>query len=58
MKLLAARGRDLDDVLALVRSKHNSLDWTYCLDTARQLDDALALDIAATLEKIRARLGA
>ncbi len=56
MKLLAGRAKDLDDVNALAKSKGKSLDWNYCIATARQLDEALATDLAQTLEHIQAQL--
>ncbi len=54
MKLIASRDKDLGDINGLIAVHGRELDWDYCLSTARQLDEALATDIAETLKRIRA----
>ncbi|MEQ1829433.1 MAG: hypothetical protein ABL921_25945, partial [Pirellula sp.] len=55
MKLMASRDKDLGDIDGLIAVHGRELDWDYCLSTARQLDEALATDLAEVLMRIRAR---
>lgn len=53
MKPMAARDQDVIDVKELVKVHRSNLDWSYCLDTARQLDEALATDLVTSVGRLR-----
>ncbi len=53
MKLIASRDKDLGDIDGLIAVHGRELDWDYCLVTAQQLDEALSMDLAETLKRIR-----
>ena len=53
MKLLASRPRDTDDAEKLAQKQGLNLDWIYLITTARQLDEALALDVTTPLQQLR-----
>ena len=51
MKCLAGRPQDDQDITGIVAAQSATLDWEYCEDVARQLEEAVGMDLLA---KIRA----
>jgi len=54
MKLLAGRPRDQQDVRGIVTVQSDSLDWEYCLLTAREMEQAVDVDLVSQLERLKA----
>jgi hypothetical protein len=54
MKLLAGRPRDQQDAAGIAIVRGASLDWDYCLNTARQLGEAVDQDIVSHVAKLKA----
>lgn len=52
MKLLAGRPRDQQDAMGIVMIQGGSLDLEYCRQIARDLGDAVGIDLVMQLEKI------
>ena len=55
MKLFAGRPRDSEDCEKLAQKHGVRLDWEYLSKTARQLEEALAMDLSVPLHKLRER---
>lgn len=53
MKSLAARPRDQQDLAGLVVAQANSLDWSYCERVARELGEALGIDLFNRVHALR-----
>jgi hypothetical protein len=58
MKLLAGRPRDLQDAEGIAIVQGDRFDWTYCLETAHLLGQAIDQDIASQVAKLRSTYGA
>jgi predicted nucleotidyltransferase len=57
MKALAARPRDDQDALGLIVAQGETLDWDYCLKTAKQLGEAIGQDVATRIQALRDSVG-
>jgi len=57
MKLLAGRPRDHQDAAGIVVVQGNSLDWEYCYQIARELGQAVDLNLIGYLDRLRAGHG-
>jgi hypothetical protein len=53
MKVLAGRPRDLEDAKNIVSRRGSGLDWPYVLETGKQLQEALGLDLLPQLLALR-----
>ncbi|MCG8449419.1 MAG: nucleotidyltransferase [Pirellulales bacterium] len=53
MKLLAGRPRDQQDATGIVVVQGDSLDWSYCQKIARELSQAVDIDLAVQLDRLR-----
>lgn len=53
MKVLAGRTQDEQDMRGLVLAHGEDLDWTYCLDVVKQLQEALGLDLVQRMVDMR-----
>lgn len=45
MKAIAGRPQDEQDILGIIITNKNDLDWDYCESTSRQLQDAIGMDL-------------
>ena len=53
MKALAGRPQDDQDILGLVATQRNAIDWPACLGLAEKLGAAIDIDIASRLRAAR-----
>ncbi|MGD9635818.1 MAG: DUF6036 family nucleotidyltransferase [Pirellulales bacterium] len=53
MKSLAARPRDQQDLEGLVVAQASSIDWSYCEHVARELGEALGIDLYNHVHALR-----
>jgi len=53
MKVLAGRTQDEQDIRGLVLAHGENLDWTYCLDVVKQLQEALGIDLVGRMEGLK-----
>jgi hypothetical protein len=53
MKVLAGRPQDEQDLLGLVLTKGNRLDWEYCLSVGADLGEAIGQDLTGRIRKLR-----
>lgn len=53
MKLMAGRAVDQSDIHAIVAAKSKVLDWNYLVTTSMQIEEALAIDLVDTINRIR-----
>ena len=53
MKVLAGRPQDQQDVDGIARAHRDELEWTYCLNTAKLLEEALDIDLVQRIEDLR-----
>jgi hypothetical protein len=57
MKVLAGRPQDDQDALGLVIAQGRHLDWTYCLDLAAELGEAVGQDLIGRMNSLRLKSG-
>ena len=57
MKIVAGRPRDQDDVRGIVARSGKGLDWTYPIETGRQLGEAIGQDVTSVLRSLREESG-
>jgi hypothetical protein len=57
MKILAGRPQDDQDVEGLMIAQGRNLDWSYCLNLAEQLGQALGQDLATRVSSLRVKSG-
>lgn len=55
MKALAGRPQDEQDIRGLIAAQGDAIDWPRCLELARQLGEAVDIDVAGRLEAARGR---
>lgn len=55
MKALAGRPQDEQDIRGLIAAQRDAIDWHRCLTLARQLGEAVDLDVVGRLEAARER---
>lgn len=53
MKILAGRPHDDQDVRGIVNTRRDELDWEYCLQTARELGEAVGQDLLRQVQSLR-----
>lgn len=53
MKSLAGRPRDEQDLQGIAIAQGNLLDWSYCEQTARELGDAIGVDLVSKIRQLR-----
>jgi predicted nucleotidyltransferase len=53
MKVLAGRPQDEQDLRGIVAAQRESLDWDYCLRTAKELSEALGQDLVGPIRALR-----
>jgi len=53
MKALAGRPQDEQDIRGLIATQRDAIDWHRCLTLARQLGDAIDIDLVGRLEAAR-----
>jgi hypothetical protein len=58
MKILAGRPQDDQDAQGLVVAQGKKLDWTYCLNVATELGEAVGQNLAMRVRSMRDQYGA
>jgi hypothetical protein len=53
MKLMAGRAVDQSDVQSIVTAQSDHLDWDYLSRTAAQIEEALAIDMVDTVNRLQ-----
>jgi predicted nucleotidyltransferase len=53
MKVLAGRPQDDQDVRGILDVQGKAIDWDYCIAIADQLQEAVGIDVAARVRKLR-----
>ena len=53
MKALAGRAQDEQDIRGILVSRGPSMDWTYCLKIAAELQAALSVDLVAKISTLK-----
>ena len=57
MKVLAGRPQDDQDVQGLVVAQGKHLDWSYCLNLARELGEAVGQDLVTRVAALQNSMG-
>ena len=53
MKTLAGRPQDEQDIAGIIQRQRDKLDWAYCLELARQLGEAVDMDLEDRILRLR-----
>lgn len=53
MKCLAGRPQDDQDIAGMVAAQAETIDWIYCETVARQLEEAIEMDLVARIQSFQ-----
>ena len=53
MKVLAGRPQDDQDIAGMIAIQGSSIDWAYCESVARQLAEAMEMDLVLMIQRLQ-----
>jgi hypothetical protein len=53
MKLMAGRAQDVSDVQGILALHKDTIDWSYCIEIAGQLQEALDFDLVEAIQNLK-----